>query len=84
MDRPMAARSPIRPKSPGCKDKQRLVDEFIAAARELINIQNQQMTAVVNDEEGLGSNFENMLQAARKKKDEAMRAYASHLETHGC
>ncbi|HTM16774.1 MAG TPA: hypothetical protein VL135_07715 [Terracidiphilus sp.] len=80
----MAAPSPIRPKTPGCKEKQRLVDAFIAAARELMNLQSRQMAAVASAQEGFLSDFDAPLQDARRKKDDAMRAYARHLEEHGC
>lgn len=80
----MAARSSVRPKNSGCKERQRLVDEFIAAARELIRLQNAQMVAVAGQQEGSESNFDKPLQQARERKEEALRAYARHLEQHGC
>ena len=80
----MAARSSVRPKNAGCKEKQRLVDEFITAARELIRLQNAQMAALADQPEGFESKFDKLLRPARERKDEAMRAYARHLEQHGC
>ena len=80
----MAGQSSVRPKTPGCRERQLLVDTFIAAAREVIRLQNRQIASGAELPERAALALSHELQEARRNKDEAMRAYVRHLEHHGC
>ena len=80
----MAPSSSLRPQSPVCREKQRLIDEFIAAARVVITLQSQQIAAMTGDPAGVEFDFEKPLLEAQQRKEDALRAYALHLEQHRC
>ena len=72
-----------RPDAKLCFQKQELLDAFLQAVHEVVELQDQQMTHFV---EG-GGGFERIdlaIEAARKKRDTARRLYVLHLSAHGC
>lgn len=72
-----------RPEAKLCFQKQQLLDAFLQAVHEVVELQDQQMTDFV---EG-GGGFERIdlaIEAARKKRDTARRLYVLHLTAHGC
>ena len=72
-----------RPEAKLCFQKRQLLDAFLQAVHEVVELQDQQMTHFV---EG-GGGFERIdlaIEAARKKRDTARRLYVLHLTAHGC
>ena len=82
-----ATRQPMRGAElhkPGfCGIRQRLVDAFTAAVREMNVIENQQIQAVIEGDSDF-SRFDLLLHYAQEKKDTAKYAWIAHVEVHGC
>jgi hypothetical protein len=66
-----------------CGIKQRLVDAFTDAVREINVIENQQIQAVLEGDSDF-SRFDLLLHYALEKKDTAKYAWIAHVESHGC
>ena len=65
-----------------CRQKKRLADLFVEAAREIINLQRAETQALL-----AGANVERFdlaLKLAREKKDTIKLAYQLHVRKHGC
>ena len=71
------------PSSPICPEKQRLIDGFLAANHVLMDLQNQQTQAVI-DQDPEFSRFDDLIHMAREKKDQAKYALMAHVEQHHC
>jgi hypothetical protein len=71
------------PKVGFCQLKQRLIDAFIQAVREMNVIENQQVEAVIDGDPDF-SRFDLLLHFAQEKKDTAKYACIAHAESHGC
>lgn len=66
-----------------CEEKIRLLDEFLAATRAMMSIQNEQARAVLaGDPDFL--QFEVLIRRAQQKKDSAKYAWMDHIGSHGC
>jgi hypothetical protein len=81
----------VKPQSEGkdnsetafCAERERLRNLFLAAVRELSELQSQQIEAVVqNDEDFL--RFDDLLHMARLAREHAKYALTAHLTEHGC
>ncbi len=75
-----------QPHIPGigfCEDKQRLLDEFLKAIREVTALLNQKAEAVIVWDSAF-SRFELLLHLAHEKKDAAKYALIAHIEAHHC
>ena len=70
-------------KNPPCEEREWLTDEFLASARALMNLQNQQVQAVIEHDHDF-SRFDDLIHLARQKKDQAKYALIAHLENHRC
>lgn len=68
---------------PFCAVRQRLVDEFVDASRELIELQSQQAQCVIDGDDDF-NRFEDLLHMARGRKDTAKYALIAHVEEHHC
>lgn len=66
-----------------CAEKQRLLQEFTQAIRELISLQEQQVHALINGDPEF-SRFDLLIHMASQKKREIKYAYLAHVEAHGC
>jgi hypothetical protein len=66
-----------------CKTKYRLTGYFVAASHELMELQNQQMQAVI-DQDSDFSHCDDLMHMARKKKDHAKCALIAHTGVHRC
>jgi hypothetical protein len=66
-----------------CDEKLRLMEEFLAAATDLVTAHNEQVKALIGDDPEF-SRFDLMIHAATERKRQAKYAYLSHLEVHGC
>ncbi len=71
------------PLIPYCQEKQRLIDGFLASNHALVDLQNQQTQAVI-DQDPEFSRFDDLIHMAREKKDNAKYALIAHVENHHC
>jgi hypothetical protein len=70
-------------KAPICEEKVHLMEEFLAAASDLVSVHNDQMKAVIGDDPDFGR-FDLLIHLANERKLRAKYAYMTHLESHGC
>jgi hypothetical protein len=70
-------------KVPICEEKLYLMEEFLAAASDLVSVHNDQVKAVIGDDPDFGR-FDLLIHLANQRKLRAKYAYMTHLETHGC
>jgi hypothetical protein len=73
----------ILSKTTFCDEKLRLMEEFLAAATDLVAVHNDQMKALINDDPDF-SRFDLLIHLANERKRQAKYAYMVHLEKHGC
>lgn len=66
-----------------CRQKLRLVDEFLDAIREMNHIQSAQVQAIIEGDPDF-ARFDILLQMAQAKKDQAKYAWIAHVESHRC
>jgi hypothetical protein len=66
-----------------CEAKQKLVDDFVEAVREVNVLQKQQAQAAIDDDQDF-SRFDVLLHLAHEKKDAAKYAWIVHVESHKC
>ena len=66
-----------------CLEKRRLLEEFTEAVHEMMTLQQQQVTATLNNDPDF-SRFDLLLHLAAEKKQQAKYAYIQHVEEHGC
>ena len=73
----------ILSKTSFCDEKLRLMEEFLAAATDLVSAHNEQVRALLEDDPDFGR-FDLLIHEATERKRQAKYAYLAHLETHGC
>jgi hypothetical protein len=78
----MASRA-ISPKAFICAEKLHLSDLYIEAVREIMQLEDAEISAVINGGVGL-ERFDLALRVAREKRDRAKLAFTLHLQQHGC
>ena len=66
-----------------CEEKLRLMEEFLAAATDLVTAHNEQVQALVENDPEF-SRFDLLIHLAAERKRKAKYAYLAHLEHHGC
>jgi hypothetical protein len=66
-----------------CDEKQKLINDFLEAVREITILQKQQAQAVIDDDQDF-SRFDLLLYLAQEKKDAAKYAWIAHVESHRC
>lgn len=66
-----------------CQDKLRLMEEFLAAATDLVSVHNDQVKSLLEDDTDF-SRFDLLIHLAAERKRRAKYAYLAHLEKHGC
>jgi hypothetical protein len=66
-----------------CAAKNRLLDEFLQASREMMALQNQQTQAVIQGDPDF-PRFDVLLHLAQERKEIAKYAWIAHVESHGC
>lgn len=66
-----------------CEEKLRLMEDFLAAATDLVTAHNEQVKALIEDDAEF-SRFDLLIHLATERKRKAKYAYLSHLERHGC
>ena len=65
-----------------CLEKRRLLGAFTEAVHEVMLLQQQQVTDIVNDDDF--SRFDLLLHMANEKRELAKYAYLQHVDEHGC
>ena len=66
-----------------CETKLRLMEEFLAAATDLVTAHNEQVKALL-DEDPDFNRFDLLIHSATERKRKAKYDYLVHLERHGC
>lgn len=66
-----------------CEEKLRLMEEFLAAATDLVTAHNEQVKALIEEDSGF-SRFDLVIHAATERKRRAKYAYLAHIDKHGC
>lgn len=66
-----------------CQEKRRLIEAFLAAAKELVEAHNEQAKALIDGDPEF-ARFDVVIHAATEKKRQAKYDYLAHLEKHGC
>jgi hypothetical protein len=66
-----------------CTTKQRLIDAFLEAVREMHLIETQQVQCVIEGDPDF-ARFDLLLHGAQEEKDMAKYAWIAHVESHGC
>ena len=66
-----------------CAEKQRLLEEFTDAMRELVSLQQLQIRAVIDDDPDF-ARFDILISSLAEKKRQAKYAYMDHVHAHGC
>jgi hypothetical protein len=64
-----------------CPQRQHLLEQFVIAAQEQIDLQNAQLNAFIHGE---GFPLEPEIADARERRDQTKYAVLAHEELHGC
>lgn len=67
----------------GCVEHDRLLDNFGAAVREVLQLHEQQFKAIVEGD-GESNRFDLLIHMANEQKQNAKYAYLRHVQSHGC
>jgi hypothetical protein len=67
----------------GCEEHKHLLEDFGAAIRELLDIHEQQWSAIIVGDDD-SCRFDLLIHMANEKKQQAKYAYLRHVESHGC
>jgi len=81
--RPKAAGRTRLPEIGFCEEKNRRLDEFVQASREMIALQNEQTQAVIQGDSNF-TRFDVLLHLAQERKEIAKYAWIAHVESHRC
>ena len=73
----------ILSKTTFCEEKLRLMEEFLAAATDLVSVHNDQVKALIQDDPDF-SRFDLLIHLANERKRLAKYNYMVHLEKHRC
>ena len=66
-----------------CEEKLKLMEDFLAAATDLVTAHNEQVKALIEDDPDF-NRFDLLIHHATERKRKAKYAYLAHLEKHGC
>jgi hypothetical protein len=66
-----------------CEEKLRLMEDFLAAATDLVTAHNEQVKALMDDDPDF-NRFDLLIHSATERKRRAKYEYLAHLERHGC
>ena len=79
----MTSVSMIRLRASVCQEKFRLMEEFLEAAKDLVETHNEQAQALIQGDPDF-SRFDVLIHTATQRKRQAKYDYLAHLEKHGC
>jgi len=71
------------PKIGFCEEKYRLLSRFVSAVKEMADLHQEQMHAVLTGETDF-THLETLLYKAGQRKDLAKYALMTHADSHGC
>ena len=77
------ANDQLTPKPCFCKEKYRLLDDFLNAVRELNRLQTLQTQAVIRGDRDF-VRFDILMYDAQERKNAAKYAWIAHVEEHHC
>ncbi|MEO8596356.1 MAG: hypothetical protein ABI759_23765 [Candidatus Solibacter sp.] len=83
LDKPGEKDHPAVPSIGFCMEKNRLLDDFLTAIRQLIELQEQQTRAVIEGDPDF-CRFDFLLHVAQENKDRAKYLWMLHVDSHGC
>jgi hypothetical protein len=83
LDKPGKNAGKASPAMGFCEEKNRLLDEFLKAIRQLVEIQEQQTLAVIQGDPDF-SRFDYLLHSAQDDKERAKYLWMMHVDSHGC
>jgi hypothetical protein len=66
-----------------CKEKNRLLNEFLSTIHNLVQVQEQQTQAVIDGDPDF-ARFDVLLHMATERKENAKYAWIAHVESHHC
>ena len=66
-----------------CEEHGRLMDDFAATVKELLELHQQQFEAAIRKDPEC-NRFDSLIQIASEKRQQAKYAYLRHVEEHGC
>jgi hypothetical protein len=75
--------TPGLPEIAFCHERQRLLDEFLAAVEQLVSLQNEQTQALIEGNPDFGR-FNLSIQLLTERKQEAKYALMAHIGLHNC
>ena len=78
--RKMGARSTHKS---GCEEHKRLLEDFGAAVREVLELHEHQWLAIIEEDDEC-YRFDVLIHMANEKKQAAKYCYLRHVEAHGC
>lgn len=70
--------------SPSCPDRERLLDAFKLANRDLIDLHEEETTAAIKHDFAAFDPLGRRLKESRKRRDEAAEELKRHIREHGC
>ena len=83
LDKPQKKDQKASPAIGFCEEKNRLLDDFLKAIRQLVEIQEQQTRAVIHGDPDF-ARFDYLLHTAQDDKERAKYLWIMHVESHGC
>jgi CheY-like chemotaxis protein len=66
-----------------CEEHRRLIEDFAATVKELLDFHQQQFEAAIQGDPE-SNRFDLLIHLANEKKQEAKYAYLRHVDAHGC
>jgi hypothetical protein len=73
----------LKPEVCFCENKHRLMQDFMTAVQELLDLQSRQTAAVIDGYPDF-SRFDLPIHIASQRKDQAKYVFLAHVEAHGC
>ena len=71
----------MAPVPPVCREKQRLINEYVDAVSKYHRLETLQVEALLED---TGLMFESEVESAREERDSAKATITAHRRAHGC
>ena len=66
-----------------CQERERLSDALLAAIRHLMELQTEQTSAIISNEQDF-SRFDDLIHIAQSAKSDAKYALIAHIQEHQC
>jgi hypothetical protein len=66
-----------------CRNRQDLLDDFVASVQQLLELQRSQIEALIHGDPDF-ERFDVLIHVALERKDEAKYALMAHVDSHQC